>query len=96
MNKLELHHIEKSYDIHSILKFDELNISNGIHWLKGGSGTGKTTFFKLITGETPFNGEVILDKVKLRDKPIEYRSKICIALALGYLTVNKIDLKKLA
>lgn len=81
MNKLELKYIEKTYGSNTILKFDKLTIDNGIYWLKGGNGTGKTTFFRVITGQTPFKGQVVLNQINLRNNPIEFRSKISYAEA---------------
>lgn len=81
MNKLALHHIEKAYDSNVVLRFDALTIPNGIHWLKGGNGIGKTTFFKVLTGQTPFKGQVVLDEISLRDHPTAFRSKISYAEA---------------
>jgi len=81
LNKLALHHIEKAYDSNVVLRFDALTIPNGIHWLKGGNGIGKTTFFKVLTGQTPFKGQVVLDEISLRDHPTAFRSKISYAEA---------------
>lgn len=81
MNKLQLRYIEKTYGANTILKFDELTVNSGVYWLKGGNGTGKTTLFRVITGQTPFKGDVILDNVSLRDQSVEFRSKISYAEA---------------
>lgn len=81
MNKLALHNIEKSYDANIVLKFDALTIPHGIYWLKGGNGIGKTTFFRVLTGQTPFKGQVVLDDINLRDHPTAFRSKISYAEA---------------
>ena len=81
MNKLQLHSIEKTYGSNIILKFDKLTVSGGVYWLKGGNGTGKTTLFRVVTGQTPFKGQVILDGISLRDKSVEFRSKISYAEA---------------
>lgn len=81
MNKLALHDIEKAYDSNIVLKFDTLTIPHGIYWLKGGNGIGKTTFFRVLTGQTPFKGQVILDEMSLRDHPTSFRSKISYAEA---------------
>lgn len=81
MKKLALHDIEKAYDAHTVLKFDTLTIPRGIYWLKGGNGIGKTTFFRVLTGQTPFKGQVVLDDISLRDHPTIFRSKISYAEA---------------
>jgi len=49
--------------------------------LKGGNGTGKSTLFRIISGQIPFKGEVQLNGISLRKEPIKFRSKISFAEA---------------
>jgi len=81
LTKLVLQHIRKQYGSHLVLQFDHWEIKQGIYWLKGGNGTGKTTLFRIITGQTPFNGEVKLNNVSLQQSPIAFRSQISYAEA---------------
>lgn len=81
MTSLTLNHIDKKYGSHTVLQFDQWKIGSGIYWLKGGNGTGKTTLFRIISGQTPFNGQVLLDGVDLKKEPISFRSKISYAEA---------------
>lgn len=81
MIKLELNHIHKQYGSHLVLQFDHWEISKGVYWLKGGNGTGKTTLFRIITGQTPFKGEVEFDGISLKKDPISFRAKISYAEA---------------
>lgn len=81
MLNLTLKSIDKRYGSHTVLLFDEWKINSGIYWLKGGNGTGKTTLFRLIAGQTPFKGEVLLNGVDLKKEPIQFRSKISYAEA---------------
>lgn len=81
MIKLELNHIHQQYGSHLVLQFDHWEIGKGVYWLKGGNGTGKTTLFRIITGQTPFKGEVILDGTSLKKDPISFRAKISYAEA---------------
>lgn len=78
---LALTDITKRYGSHTILAFDEWKIEAGIYWLKAGNGTGKTTLFRIISGQTPFDGAVILDGINLKKNPSEFRSKISYAEA---------------
>lgn len=78
---LSLTNINKKYGNHEVLNFDEWKIGKGIHWLKGGNGTGKSTLFRIISGQSPFRGEVELEGVNLKKQPILFRSKISFAEA---------------
>jgi ABC-2 type transport system ATP-binding protein len=78
---LLLKQIDKKYGSHTILSFDEWKIDSGIFWLKGGNGTGKTTLFRIIAGQTPFSGQVLLNNIDLKKDSINFRSKISYAEA---------------
>ena len=64
-----------------MLDFNKWEIDAGIHWLKGGNGTGKSTLFKIISGQTPFKGEVELNGINLKKEPVKFRSMISFAEA---------------
>jgi len=81
LNLLSLTNIRKKYGSHEVLNFEEWTIDNGTHWLKGGNGTGKSTLFRIISGQTTFNGEVELNGINLKKQPITFRSKISFAEA---------------
>ena len=78
---LSLTNITKRYGNHEVLNFSEWNVGRGTYWLKGGNGTGKSTLFRIISGQIPFIGEVQLDGVNLRKEPVKFRSKISFAEA---------------
>lgn len=78
---LTLNNISKKYGSHTVLEFDEWKIDSGIYWLKGGNGTGKTTLFRIISGEIAFGGTVLLDEINLKKQPTNFRSKISYAEA---------------
>jgi ABC-2 type transport system ATP-binding protein len=79
--ELTLNNIDKKYGSNTVLAFDEWKIDAGIYWLKGGNGTGKTTLFRIISGQTPFDGTVLLDEINLKKQPTNFRSKISYAEA---------------
>ncbi len=79
--KLILRNINKKYGSNLVLQFMELTIENGIFWLKGGNGTGKTTLFRIISGQTPFDGQVLLNETELKKEPIKFRELISYAEA---------------
>lgn len=78
---LSLTNIRKVYGSHEVLDFSRWEIGAGLHWLKGKNGTGKSTLFRIISGQTPFAGEVELSGVNLKKQPILFRSKISFAEA---------------
>jgi len=78
---LRLTNINKQYGSHEVLDFSNWEIEQGIHWLKGGNGTGKSTLFRIISGQIPFKGQVELNGINLRKEPIKFRSKISFAEA---------------
>ncbi len=78
---LTLQNIHKQYGLHTVLQFDEFHLTNGIYWLKGGNGTGKSTLFRIISGLTTFDGTVKLNDINLKKDPIQFRSKISYAEA---------------
>jgi ABC-2 type transport system ATP-binding protein len=78
---LSLTNINKKYGGHEVLSFNEWKIDAGIYWLKGGNGTGKSTLFRIISGQIPFKGEVRLNGIDFRTKPVKFRSKISFAEA---------------
>jgi ABC-2 type transport system ATP-binding protein len=74
---LQLTAIQKSFGNHQVFSIDELNLPNGIYWLKGANGSGKSTLMKLIAGLLPFKGEIILnEKISILHQPVDYRSLV--------------------
>lgn len=78
---LSLTNINKKYGSHEVLDFGDWNVGKGIHWLKGGNGIGKSTLFRIISGQIPFKGEVKLNGVNLKKQPLKFRSMISFAEA---------------
>jgi ABC-2 type transport system ATP-binding protein len=78
---LSLTNIVKKYGSHEVLNFSEWKVPNGVHWLKGKNGTGKSTLFRVLAGETPFKGEIELNGIDLNKQPILFRRKISFAEA---------------
>lgn len=78
---LDLENIEKNYGDHTILSFDKWHLDAGIYWIKGGNGTGKTTLFRVISGQTPFKGALSLNQIDLKKQPVAYRAMISYAEA---------------
>ena len=74
---LELISYQKSYPGgKSILKIDSLTIPEGLHWIQGKNGSGKSTFFRSIAGLTPFDGKIRLFQTDLKQEPVKYRLQV--------------------
>ncbi|TDO19595.1 ABC transporter ATP-binding protein [Pedobacter duraquae] len=89
---LSLESICKKYGSHTVISFQKFQLTDGVYWLKGANGTGKTTLFRIIAGQTPFDGQVSFRNVNLKKQPVSYRSTISYAEAEpqypGYITGN--------
>lgn len=90
---LSLQQIVKSYHNTVILNIPSLHFDNGIYWLLGGNGSGKTTSMKIMAGLIPFEGDVIVQgTVSCRKQPVPYRRLVNYAeaepLYPGFLTGN--------
>ncbi len=91
---LQLQELKKSYTNHLILEIKELNLPEGTFWIKGKNGSGKTTLMKIIAGQIPFEGSVVLNDTDLISDPVAYRKQISYAeaepLYPGFLTGNEL------
>jgi len=66
----------KSYGSRTIVKIEEMELSNGIYWLKGVNGSGKSTLLKSVCGFLHFEGEISLNNISLKNSGVDYRKKI--------------------
>ncbi|MES2730874.1 MAG: ABC transporter ATP-binding protein [Bacteroidota bacterium] len=66
--------LQKHYGSFLALNVPQLSLEPGIHWVKGGNGSGKTTFFKTLAGLLPFEGSVIFNEtLHLQKHPVDCR-----------------------
>jgi ABC-2 type transport system ATP-binding protein len=79
--KLQLTDIKKAYGSRVILHIPELNLPDGIYWIKGNNGSGKTTLMKIVAGIIPFEGTVVLNDIDLVKNPMTYRQQVSFAEA---------------
>jgi ABC-2 type transport system ATP-binding protein len=78
---IQLHGVKKAYDQKLILDIPALSLDNGIHWIDGLNGSGKTTFLKMLAGIIPCNGDVRIDSTSMVKHPVTYRKLISFAEA---------------
>src|SRR6185369_14590675 len=78
---LHLSGVQKKYSQRIILDIPDLKINEGIHWLKGSNGSGKSTFLRMISGIIPFDGTIALADVDLKRNGVEYRRLVSYAEA---------------
>jgi len=61
---------KKAYGRHEVLSIPDLSIPNGIHWIKGINGSGKSTILKSIAGIIPFKGHINIEGHSLKTAPV--------------------------
>ena len=66
----------KKYNEQLVLDISELTLGAGIYWVKGPNGSGKTSFFRSISGIIPCKGSVVINETYLHKSPTEYRRLI--------------------
>lgn len=71
----------KRYNQHTVLRFDELQFTEGIHWLKGINGSGKSTLLRSIAGIIPFEGSCKIGKIELDENAVLYRKQVSYSYA---------------
>jgi ABC-2 type transport system ATP-binding protein len=73
---LEFLNVEKTYDGRKILDITGLQLVQGIYWLQGANGCGKTTLLRMISGIIPFSGDIIHEEISLKKNSTKYRRRI--------------------
>ncbi len=78
---LQFANVYKTYDQQMVLEISSLRLERNIYWLQGINGSGKTTFLSMLAGLIPFKGDILLDGINLRKKPLSYRRLVNFAEA---------------
>lgn len=64
---------KKKYGAIPVIDIPLLTLEQGIYWLKGAKGSGKTTFLKLMAGLLHFEGDIQLNHISIRKNAVAYR-----------------------
>jgi ABC-2 type transport system ATP-binding protein len=78
---IELAKVNKNFGSKLILDIPAFELDNGIYWIQGINGSGKTTFLKILSGIIPFSGDVSVNSTSLKKKPVDYRKLVSYAEA---------------
>ena len=78
---LQIANYQKAYGSFPVLTIPQLHLVEGIYWLKGENGAGKTTFLKSVAGLIPFDGEIIVNKISLLKQRMSYTRIVSFAEA---------------
>ena len=74
---LTVTNLTKAYSGRTVLTVPKLHLLSGIHYFRGGNGSGKTTFFRTVAGLLPFSGEILLEnKHEINHDPVAYRLRV--------------------
>jgi ABC-2 type transport system ATP-binding protein len=72
---------KKAYEGHTVLQIENLQLADGLYWLKGENGSGKTTFLKSLAGLIPFEGVLEVHGINLRKQRRKYTQIVTFAEA---------------
>lgn len=76
--------------------YENLNfcISNGLYFLKGDNGVGKTTFFNILyKNDLDFDGSILINNKDINDIDTTYRTNICTYITQENYLFDKLSVK---
>ena len=63
----------KNYNGNLVIRVPDIELEQGIYWLKGENGSGKTTLIKSVAGLIPFNGTISVAGKDISKDRMAYR-----------------------
>src|SRR5476649_1150798 len=79
---LQFVNFKKNYGSFAALTVDDLQIGQGLYWLKGVNGSGKSTLLKSVAGMLSFDGDVLLEgNISVKKDAVNYRRLVSFAEA---------------
>lgn len=73
---LQFNAVQKYYGNFLAMDLPSLSIPNGVYWLKGENGSGKTSFLKMIGGLHPFSGDILLGDTSIKKNRVSFLQKV--------------------
>jgi ABC-2 type transport system ATP-binding protein len=71
----------KAFNGTLVLDIPGLELPGGLYWLQGVNGSGKSTLLRMMAGMVPFEGDIRVNGVSLRNSPVPYRKQVSWAAA---------------
>jgi ABC-2 type transport system ATP-binding protein len=79
---LQFESVQKYYKSFLALDIPSLNIAEGLWWVQGVNGSGKTTFMKMVAGMIPFGGSIVYkEKLTIKQQRVKYLTAVSYAEA---------------
>lgn len=73
---LHITQLKKFYGSFEVLDIPATQLPNGKYWLKGGNGSGKSTFLNVVAGLLPFKGDIKIEQFSIIKNPVQYRQLV--------------------
>jgi ABC-2 type transport system ATP-binding protein len=68
--------VQKKFGDNLVIDIKTFRLEDGVYWLQGINGSGKTTILRMIAGLIPFKGDILIDSVSQRRDSVVYRRKV--------------------
>jgi ABC-2 type transport system ATP-binding protein len=73
---LQFDSVQKHYGSFLALDVQSLSLNDGVYWLHGENGSGKSTFLKMIGGLHPFEGNISLDNCSIKKNRVSFLQQV--------------------